>query len=115
MQKVIYKVCDQALWQDQEKTGRFKGAEIDLKDGFIHFSTAEQLASTLAKHFSGRENLVLITVNAEALGEKVVYEEARGGVLFPHLYEPLSMDHVLSVYPLPLDNGGLHELPCLVE
>ncbi len=110
---IIFKVCDQTLWEDQQKTGRFTGAGIDIADGFIHFSTADQLASTLAKHFAGCENLVLIAINAEALGDKIVYEEARGS-LFPHLYEALPMDHVLWVRPLALDSEGRHKLPELI-
>ena len=63
----IYKICDADLWDSAEKIGRFTGAEIDLKDGFIHFSTADQLAETLRLHFAGRDGLRLITVDASVL------------------------------------------------
>ncbi len=110
-QKIVYKICDQKLWSDAEKAGVFNGAEIDLADGFIHFSTFDQVASTLAKHFVGRQDLLLIAVDAEALGEKIVYEEARGGILFPHLYQPLLLDHVLWSKPIEISDDGQHIIP----
>ena len=109
--KIVYKICDQKLWFDAEKTGNFTGAEIDLADGFIHFSAFDQVASTLAKHFAGREDLLLVAVDAAALGEKIVYEEARGGMLFPHLYQPLLLDHVLWAKPLTTGVNGEHIIP----
>ena len=109
--KTVYKICDQNLWSDAEKAGVFNGAEIDLADGFIHFSTFDQVASTLAKHFAGRKDLLLIAVDAEALGEEIVYEEARGGFLFPHLYQPLSLDHVLWAKPIKTGDNAQHIIP----
>ena len=109
--KIVFKICDKKIWSDIEKTGVFNGAEIDLADGFIHFSTFDQVASTLAKHFAGRNDLLLIAVDAEALGEKIVYEEARGGILFPHLYQPLSLDNVLWAKPIETDDYAQHIIP----
>ena len=108
---IVYKICDRRLWQAAEKVGLFSGAEIDIEDGFIHFSTADQLPSTLALHFEGRNNLVLIAVDAFTLGKEIIYEEARDGALFPHLYQSLSMKHVVWVKPLSLDKAGVHTLP----
>ncbi|MDA7766884.1 DUF952 domain-containing protein [Alphaproteobacteria bacterium] len=105
----IYKICDADLWDSAEKIGRFTGAEIDLKDGFIHFSTADQLAETLRLHFSGRDGLRLITVDASLLD--IQWEPARSGDLFPHLYTDLPLSAVRSVDPLPLGSDGLHQLP----
>ncbi len=110
-QKIVYKICDQKLWSDAEKAGVFMGAEIDLADGFIHFSTFDQVASTLAKHFAGRKDLLLIAVDAETLGEKIVYEEARGGIMFPHLYQPLSLNNVLWAKPIETTDNGQHIIP----
>ena len=105
----IYKICDADLWDSAEKLGRFTGAEIDVKDGFIHFSTADQLAETLRLHFAGREGLYLITVDASVLD--IQWEPARSGDLFPHLYADLPLWAVCSVDPLPLGSDGLHQLP----
>ena len=105
----IYKICDADLWGLAEKLGWFTGAEIDVNDGFIHFSTADQLAETLRLHFAGRDGLCLITVNASLLD--IQWEPARGGDLFPHLYADLPLSAVRSVDPLPLGSDGLHQLP----
>ena len=107
----IYKVVKSDLWTSAEQVGQFTGAEIDLTDGFIHFSTADQLATTLRLHFAGQEDLVLVAVDAQFLVGQIVYEPSRGGDLFPHLYAPLPMDAVLSVRSLTLNGNGQHTLP----
>ena len=107
--KFIYKVCDIALWQDAERAGVFTGAEIDLSDGYIHFSTAGQLQDTLARHFAGRDGLVLLTVDCAPLDIK--WDAARGGALFPHLYDVLPFDCVVAQHHLQLSASGDHILP----
>ena len=102
----VYKVCDIGLWQDAEKAGVFTGAEIDVSDGYIHFSTASQLQDTLARHFAGRGGLVLLTVDCDQLD--IVWEAARGGALFPHLYDDLPLDCVVACHPLQLSVSGNH-------
>lgn len=108
---LIYKICHQSLWREAEDTGAFAGASIDLQDGFIHFSTAEQVADTAAKHFAGQRDLLLIAVEGEALGESLRYEVSRGGALFPHLYAALPLSAVRWVKPLPLGAEGRHVFP----
>jgi len=108
---LIYKICDTALWQTAQRTGAFEGAEIDLADGYIHFSTAEQVRETAAKHFAGREGLVLIAVEAEALGAALKWELSRGGALFPHLYRALRSGEAAWSRPLPLGSDGAHVFP----
>ena len=86
--------------------GAFPGAPVDLADGFIHFSTAEQVTETAARHFAGQDDLVLVAVDAAALGPALRNEPSRGGALFPHLYGALPLDAVLWVKPLPLGADG---------
>ena len=105
----IYKICDQALWDAACKDGRFTGVEIDIKDGFIHFSTAAQVAETLALHFAGRQNLLLLQTDPSDLD--IVWEPARSGDLFPHLYGDLPIAAVVSVSPIALVPDGHHKLP----
>ena len=112
MERVIFKVCDQTEWSEAKQAGRYAGAPVDLTDGYIHFSTAGQLAETLAKHFAGKDNLVLVAVNTQNLGSNLRWEPSRGGALFPHLYEDLTMSHVLWEELLPLVDGR-HVLPDL--
>jgi uncharacterized protein (DUF952 family) len=106
----IYKICPAALWRAAERAGVFPGSEVDRRDGFIHFSTAAQAAETAARHFAGQRDLVLIAVEAAALGPRLKWEPSRGGALFPHLYGALDLTAVRRVDPLPLGPHG-HVFP----
>lgn len=112
---VVYKIVPQTLWQPARQKGVFEGASIDLQDGFIHFSTASQAVETAARHFSGKDDLLLVAVEAAKLGSALVFEASRGGDLFPHLYAALPLDAVLWEKPLPLGADGLHIFPELSE
>jgi len=111
MSALIYKICPEALWRAAEKAGRFDGAPVDTADGFIHFSTADQLRETAARHFDGEAGLLLVAVEADALGDALRWEPSRGGALFPHLYGPLDLSAVRRIEPLPLKPGGRHAFP----
>jgi uncharacterized protein (DUF952 family) len=108
---LIYKIFRAAEWQGLEEAGETAGAPVDLADGFIHFSTAEQLAETAAKHFAGEKGLVLAAVETEALGPALRWEPSRGGQLFPHLYRALRRAEVVWHTPLPLGPDGRHTFP----
>lgn len=111
MASIIYKICPEALWREAEKAGRFDGAPVDLADGYIHFSTAEQVRETAARHFAGQRDLLLVAIDADPLGDALKWEVSRGGALFPHLYAPLDPAAVLWVRPLPLGADGSHVFP----
>jgi uncharacterized protein (DUF952 family) len=110
---VFYKIVDRSLWSEAERAGVFAGAGIDKKDGYIHFSTAEQAPQTAALHFAGVKGLVLVAVDATVLGPALKWEPSRNGMLFPHLYTPLPMNAVLWTRPLPLGQDGRHAFPPL--
>lgn len=107
----IYKILSASEWREAEQAGAYRGSAVDIKDGFIHFSTAEQAAETAAKWFAGQRDLALVAVDADALGDKLKWEPSRGGALFPHLYGELPLKAVLRVDPLPLDETGRHLFP----
>lgn len=109
----VYKICPASHWRVAERDGIFRGSEVDLRDGFIHFSSAEQVAETAAKHFAGARDLVLLRVDAASLGERLKWEPSRGGALFPHLYGDLDLKSVTQVDPLPLGPDGRHQFPAL--
>lgn len=111
----IYKIAPAALWRTAEAAGEFAGAPVDLADGFIHFSTAEQVRETAAKHFVGQDDLLLVAVDPHKLGDALRYEPSRGGALFPHLYAPLSLAAVVFVEPLTRDTDGAHVFPDLAS
>lgn len=113
MAKLIYKICPAELWREAEKVGQFDGAPVDLADGFIHFSTAEQVVETAERHFAGQDGLLLIALDEEKLAPTLKYEPSRGGALFPHLYGPLPMTAVVWTRPLPLGTDGTHVFPPL--
>ena len=108
---IIYKICTAAEWREAERAGAFRGSAVDRRDGFIHFSTAGQMAETARKHFAGLHDLVLVSVDAAALGDRLKWEPSRGGALFPHLYGELDLAAVRRVDPLPLDAAGEHVFP----
>jgi uncharacterized protein (DUF952 family) len=111
MTQLIYKILSEAEWQAAERDGVFRGAGIDIADGYIHFSTIEQAAETAAKHFAGQGGLVLVAVDAEVLGTVVKWEPSRGSQLFPHLYGTLATKDALWAKPLPLGADGKHIFP----
>lgn len=107
----IYKIATKEQWNQALALGVFKGAPIDLADGYIHFSTAEQARETAAKHFHGQKNLKLITVATALLGGALKWEVSRGGDLFPHLYATLNTSDVTHVIDLPENETGGHNFP----
>ena len=95
----------------EEAAGLYRGSSQDAADGFIHFSTAEQIRESARKHRAGQADLVLVTVDAAKLGALLKWEPSRGGALFPHLYGALPLEAVIRVEPLPLGPAGTHSFP----
>ena len=113
--RTIFKLCRASEWAEAERAGTFLGSPVDLRDGYIHFSTAEQVADTAARHFAGVDGLALLAVDADTLGSALRWEPSRGGALFPHLYGPLPVASVLWMRALPLDASGRHVFPDLAD
>lgn len=107
----IYKVVSETEWQLAEQDGVFKGAAIDLADGYIHFSTKEQVLETVEKHFKGKDELMLIRFASEQFGELLRWEPSRGGALFPHLYAELPCHAAEQRWKLAMNEDGSHEFP----
>ena len=103
---LIYKIFRRPEWDAFRSAGTTLGAPIDLSDGFIHFSTAAQVAQTAARHFGAESDLVLLALDASRLGPSLRWEASRGNQLFPHLYRPLRLDDVLWDKSLPLGASG---------
>lgn len=103
---LIFKIFRRAEWDAFRAAGETAGAPVDLTDGFIHFSTAAQVAETAARHFATESDLVLVAVNSAQLGEGLKWEPSRGGALFPHLYRPLRLAEVIWDKSLPLGATG---------
>lgn len=108
---VIYHMCRAEEWAAARSTGSYPGSSQDQADGFIHFSTKEQVWTSAAKHRRGQDGIVLLAVRAELLGEALKWEPSRGGALFPHLYGPLPITAVVEETPLELGADGVHVFP----
>ncbi len=102
---LIYKIFRSAEHAEFMSKGETLGAPIDLADGYIHLSTAEQVEETAAKHFSEETGLMLLGIDADSLGEELKWEPSRGGALFPHLYRELRTEDVAFARALPLNEG----------
>jgi len=110
----IYKICEEAEWRAAEAAGQFCGSAVDLRDGFIHFSDAAQLAETAAKHFAGQTDLMLIAVDSAALGAALKWEHAPSrGEDFPHLFAALPLSAVRWTAPLARDAQGTIVIPAM--
>ncbi|SNT38462.1 DUF952 domain-containing protein [Tropicimonas sediminicola] len=103
---LVFKIFRRAEWESFRKEGQTLGAPVDLADGFIHLSTASQVAETAAKHFSTESDLVLVAVDTDRLGAELRWEPSRGGALFPHLYRALKSGDVVWDKSLPLGASG---------
>ena len=102
MKNIIYKICSRKEWQEAERAGSYKGSIDDLRDGFIHFSSKDQVEGTLNKHFSGQKNLLLVDIDTNLLPEGALkWEVSRNGEKFPHLYNDLHLDAVINVKEIP--------------
>jgi uncharacterized protein (DUF952 family) len=110
----IYKICSASAWREAERQGTYRGSADDLRDGYIHFSTATQVEGTARKHFSGQTGLFLVEIEADALGDALRWERSRNDELFPHLYGELDPGAVTSVQQIHTRADGTHEIPGLV-
>ena len=107
--RILYKILTTGEWRAAVAKGVFEGSAVDLKDGFIHLSTAQQMRETAARHFAGQDGLVLAGFRDEELS-KLRWEPSRGGDLFPHVYGTIDPALACSLDPLPLENGA-HRFP----
>src|SRR5271163_1533967 len=113
MTQIIYHMCPGGAWEEAVATGRYDGTADDRRDGFLHFSTADQIAESARRHRAGRAGLVLIAVEPTRLGDRLKWEPSRGGALFPHLYGPLYPSEAANAESLPLGPDGNHLFPPL--
>lgn len=111
MQTTIYKVIDKDVWSAAKVTGEFAGAAIDIRDGYIHLSSAEQVVETVQKHFAGQDNLLLLSVSTAKMADDLKWETSRNDQRFPHLFRPLTAAEVVAEEPLPLNEDGSHRFP----
>ncbi|WP_108461498.1 DUF952 domain-containing protein [Devosia naphthalenivorans] len=109
---LIYKIATTASYSPARESGAYAGMPVDAADGYMHFSTAEQLGETLRRHFAGQSDLVLLAVRTAELGDDLIWEPSRGGALFPHLYgQPLPITAVAWEASISVNADGSCALP----
>jgi uncharacterized protein (DUF952 family) len=113
MTRIIYHICRAVEWAASARDGQYRGSDQDRADGFIHFSTGRQVEASARRHRAGQSGLVLVAVDADRLGDRLRWEPAKSGELYPHLYGPLAVAEALQVQPLPLGPDGAHQFPPL--
>ena len=111
MAEAIYHVCPKSAWKTAERRGVYEGSDDDIRDGFIHFSTGDQVRESVEKHRKGQTGLVIVAVDPDALYPQLRWEASRGGKLFPHFYGELKVERALFVKDLPLGEDGRHVFP----
>ncbi len=113
MAGLIFHMCRRDEWEEARSRGTYAGSSQDRQDGFIHFSTAEQLPGSARKHRAGQPDIVLLAVDPAPLADALRWEPSRGGALFPHLYGSLPVSAVRWSKDLSLGADGIHILPPL--
>jgi len=111
--RIIYHLCKRDDWQAAERAGYYLGSATDRRDGFIHFSTAAQVAGSAERYHAGEPNLVLLAVDTARLGPDLKWEPSGGGDLFPHLYTRMPVSAVVGVRALSIGSDGRHVIPAV--
>ena len=108
--KYIFKIVDIDEWKKAKVSGTYSGSLKDTEDGFIHFSSEEQVKGTLKKYYSNQTDLILLKVDTLKL-DNLIWEQASDGNMFPHLYSSLDLSNVVEELEITLDEEGNHNLP----
>ena len=94
----IYKILTKNEYEVFKKNDYYSGTEKDINDGFIHFSTKDQLIGTLEKYYKSEKNLILLKFPSNNL-KNLKWEES-GKLFFPHLYSKLNTKDLLEIHEL---------------
>ena len=103
---IAFKILSRADWRAALAEGRYDGSPVDVADGYIHLSAADQLEATAAKHYAGQTELMLVEVDLTTLGDALIWEPSRGGALFPHIYGPLPVAATRAARALSVTADG---------
>ncbi len=112
--RTVYHIATAADLAAAEDAGRYAGSALCRRDGFIHMSTAAQLAATLARFFAGRDDIVLLGLDVAGLGDALRWEDVPGVGIFPHYYGAFTADQYRVLGPIPRDGDGVHRIAALM-
>jgi uncharacterized protein (DUF952 family) len=110
---VIFKIVHAEEWQKAHAEDVYRGSEKDKADGFLHFSTEEQLLGTLTRYYADADDLFLVAVAAHELGDALKYEPSTSGALYPHLYGDLPLSAVKWSRLIARGKDGKFTLPAM--
>jgi uncharacterized protein (DUF952 family) len=113
--QLIYKILPSKMWQDALLSGEFSGSPMDIADGFIHFSSYDQVFETARQHFNTPDDLLIFAMDCSFLGDALKWETSRGGASFPHYYGVISPKSIYFIKPLQFDDNGKHIFPDLIN
>jgi uncharacterized protein (DUF952 family) len=110
-ESIVYKIAPRDSWDAGLPGGRYDGSLDDLRDGFIHLSTAAQVRATAEKYFAGQEGLIIAAIDVARLGASLKWEASRGGDMFPHVYGAIESSMVIWTKPLAIAGDGTFDFP----
>jgi uncharacterized protein (DUF952 family) len=112
---LIYKILPAQVWHLSVDLGVFSGSSVDIADGFIHFSSLEQVRETAVKYFNTPDDLLIFAIDSQIMGDSLKWEASRGGALFPHFYGVIEPKDVYFIKALQFDDTGNHIFPDLLN
>jgi uncharacterized protein (DUF952 family) len=108
---LIYKILHFSEWSEAKANREYAGSAKDRADGFLHFSLAKQLHGTLSRYYAKEDDLALVAVESDVLGDALKFEPSSNGEHYPHLYGALPISAVKWVRALKRGEHGGFVLP----
>ena len=107
---MIYHITGAADWERARAAGEYllstRGKSL-ADEGFIHASTAQQVAQVANAFYLDADGLVVLVIDADRVRPPIRYEQVPDSAdPFPHIYGPLNADAVVRVVPLGKDASG---------
>jgi uncharacterized protein (DUF952 family) len=108
--ELIYHIAAACDWEQARRDGEYRistrGRSL-ADEGFIHASTALQVAPVANAIYGDGQGLVVLVIDAAEVGPEIRYERVPGlADPFPHIYGPLNVEAVVRTVPLERDASG---------
>ena len=96
--EAIFHITTPDAWAQAQASGQVVPESLAI-EGFVHCSTASQLEGTIARHFAGAAELVVLRLRRDLLEDELRWEQSGHGGTYPHLYRPISVAEVAEAIP----------------
>jgi len=108
MSQTIYKILRDTEWPLAASKPQYTGSPDDQRDGFIHFSTANQLQRSITKHFQDEAEVYILAFDISIFPrDHLKWEPSGNGVLFPHLYGTFQTHDVQRAWKIKVPSCGV--------